>query len=491
MVRNHTSQKGFSLLELLLAIGLFVMVLLAVFNILQSFAERELARSTNKYMTTVAEATRQILSNISSFNALYDAARATGGGYQLIADSTAGAADNIASPTGRFVIGGVTIQASRLLNSQFSQTSPLRSQIRVLLRIADDPTTEADTRALEVMVVTRTPRPDGLVRLAASEAGPSGGWVRTYTGKNTAVMQNAFGSWRVTPSVGLQATNWYTADLQGNLVSETDGSYLVNYSYVNREDKISDYLYRREDTDNAGRRNTMNGPLNLGGNDIIGADDVNVGNGGSAVPFVTADVVSDSCAGDVLCVNGTGIIKGAATIGGTMVVDGSALVANSMNAQTMRVQNGLTSAQRTAYGAQGLMVVDGTNGTQDTVQVGGNATFNDGVTSGTGTIGNITAATTTVADGGTFVTNTITNTRRITSTTTSAGSLSVDHQLKAGIVSSGNINVTGRTGTIDIRNSNNLVYGTNASPRTLVAPKINVNNLSISNFGTCNTGCGQ
>jgi len=490
MVRNNTTQKGFSLLELLLAIGLFVMVLLAVFNILQSFAERELARSTNKYMTTVADATRQILSNISSFNALYDAARATGGGYQLIADSTAGAANNIASPTGRFVIGTTTIQASRLLNSQFTQTSPLRSQIRILLRIADDPLTEADTRALEVLVVTRTPRPDGLVRLAASEAGPAGGWIRTYTGKNTARMQNSFGSWNVNPSNGLQATNWYINDLQANLVSGTDGSYLVNYSYVNREDKISDYLYRREDTDNAGRRNTMNGPLNLGGNDIIGADDVNVGNG-VAVPFVTADAVSDNCAGDVVCVNGTGIIKGSSTIGGTMVVEGSALVANSMNAQTMRVQNGLTAAQRNTYGAQGLMVVDGTNGTQDTVQVGGNATFNDGVTSGTGNLGNITAATTTIADGGTFVTNTITNTRRITSTTTSAGFLSVDNQLKAGIVSSGNINVTGRTGTIDIRNSNNLIYGTNAAPRTLVAPKINVNNLSIGQFGYCGTGCGQ
>lgn len=494
MKRN--SQKGFSLLELILTVGIFMMLMIAVFNLLQTFAERELARSTHKYMSTVAQAMDQILDNVDNFNALYNAARGTGGGYQLIADSTAPAPDNI---TKNFQVGGVWIQASRLLNSQFRQLSPLRSQVRILLRISDNPATEADTRALEVFVVTATPRPDGVVRLVANTAGAAGGFIRTYGVKNTAVIQSAYNSWNVTPSAGLQATPWYTNELLPSLNSDTQGSYVVHYAYHNLEDKTGDYLYRVADTDNVGvpakNRNTMHGPINVGGNDIIGADDVNIGSNGFGQNLVgsVGGAVHPDCTGNVLCVNGTGVIKGGANVASNLTVNGNATIADSMNAQTMRVQNGLSATDRTTYGAQGLFVVDGTGNQQDNIIVQNNANFMDGLTSDSGVIAGLTDSTTVaLPDGAVYNTGTISNTRRITSTTISTNSLSVDHQLRAGEVTGGNVSVTsGRTAAIDITGSDNLIYGTAATPKTLIAPRVNVRRMQVDSFGACDSGCGN
>lgn len=492
MTRKHAT-SGFSLLELLLSVAVFTSLMLAVFNLLQTYAERELARATTKYMTTVAQAMDQILSNIDNFNALYQAAIDTGGGYQLIADSAAPAADNIAKT---FVVNGTTIQASRLLNRQFRMSSPLRSEVRILLRVADDPTVTTDTPALDVLIATARPRPDAIVRRAASDASYAGGVIRTYNTKADAEVVHSFGSWRFKPAEGLQATNWFNSELRSSLNSEIDGSYLVYYTYANVENKAGDYLYRVPDPDPALRRNTMYGAFNLGGNDIVGIDDMNIGNDGTARAFAMGQAgVPDDCDDTVLCVNGTGILKGSGTVGGTMVTHGSALVADSLSAQTMRVQNGLDASDKETYGAQNLFVVDGNGndggGSQDTVHVTGDATFMDGATVLNGNLETTTGVTYSMPEGGETRVNTITNTRRISASDIQGGNLAVDHQLRSGIVSGGSVNITGRTGAIDVTDSSNFQYGSAGTPRTLSAPKINVQSLSVSNFGACTQGCGQ
>jgi len=493
MMKTRAASSGFSLLELLLSVGVFTAIMLAVFNLLQTYAERELARSTTKYMTTVAEAMDQILDNIDNFNALYNAAIATGGGYQLIADSAAPAGDNIAKT---FTIGGTTIQASRLLNRQFRMVSPIRSEVRILLRVADDETSTADTPALDVIIITATPRPDPIVRRAASDSSYAGGVIRTYGSKSTAEIVHSFGSWRIRPSQGLQATPWYTNELQGSLDSFTDGSYLAYYTYANIENKAGDYLYRVPDPDTINRRrNTMYGAFNLGGNDVIGIDDMNIGNA-TPVPFVNGEAnVPDDCENSVLCVNGTAVLKGSGSVAGTMTTNGSALISDSLSAQTMRVQNGLDDDQRQDFGAQSLFVVDGNGndggGAQDTVHVTGDAVFEDGGTVSQGNLVSTVGTTVTMPDGGELQTHTITDTNRISANNIQGGTLTVDDQLRAGVISGGNVAVTGRTGVIDINDSTNFQFGTAAVPRSIPAYKVNVQDLSISNFGACTVGCGQ
>lgn len=493
MMKRRNPARGFSLLELLLALAVFATLMMAIFTLLQSYAEKELARSTNKYMTNLAKAMTQILSNVDNFNALYLAARdSAGGGYQLIADASAPAVDNIAK---NFRVGTIWIQGSRLLNDNITQNTPMHTTAKILLRVADtDPMSDADGRALEVLIVTSDPRSITVVHRAASEAGPAGGYIDTYAAKASARVRHSYGSWSVDLSSRLQGTSWYQSSLRGSLNSQTDGSYLVNYTYFTLADQVGDYLYRMPDPDPSAKLNTMYGPLNLGGNNIIGADDINIGNSGSAAVFTSS--VASPCQGGVLCVNGTGIIKGAASVGRTMQLSGSALIADSMTATTMRLQNGLSAADKTNYAAQNQFVVDGRGndggGNQDEINISGVGTFNDGVTATTGSLGEITANTMTIPDPGILTTGTISNTRRLSSTTSSGNSLYVDHQLKAGIVANGPVNVTGgRIGALDVKNSQNLFYGTAASPRTLTPSKTNLKSLSISNFGSCSTGCGQ
>lgn len=503
MMKKTRTQEGFSLLELLLSVGVFAGIMLAVFHLLQTYAERELARATDKYMTSVAQAMDQILDNVDNFNALYNLARSNNG-YQLVADATMPNANNIAklfsvtyTPQGGGPAATVWIQPSRLLNNQVRTLSPLRSDVRILLRVADDPAITTDYPALDVLIVTATPKPDAIVRLAANSSSYAGGVIRTYGSKATAEMSSSFGSWRILPSQGLQGTAWYQSELQNSLNSVTQGSYLVYYTYANSEQKSGDYLYRITDPDGTLRRNTMYASLNLGGNDIVGIDDINIGNDGSAIPYVSGETgVSTDCANSVLCVNGTAALKGSGTVTGTMVTNGSALVADSLSASRMRVQNGLSAADKQTYGAQNLFVVDGNGndggGSQDTVHVTGNATFTDGGTVLNGNLDTTTGTTVTMPEGGIHQTDSIVA-RRISSSDIDANNLVASHQLRSGIVEGGAVTVNGRSGVIDIRDSRDMQYGfgTGANTKTLSAARVNIQTLSVSSFGACTSGCGQ
>lgn len=496
MMRGQKHNAGFSLLELLLSMGVFFAMMMAIFMLLQTYAERELARSANKYMASVADATRDMLSNVDNFNALYAAAVAAGGGYQLIADASAPAQDNIAKD---FQVGGIWIQGSRTLNARFGSNSPLRSPVRILLRVADDPSISTDIPAFDMMVVTSTPRPDSVVRRAASEGGASGGYIRTYSSKSDAEVVNSFGSWKFALGSGLQSTTWYSTELRSSLNSQIDGSYLAYYKYVNLEDVGGDYLYRVKDFDPTLKRNTMYGDFNIGGNDIYGGDNINIGNSGSAKPFTTSDAdpgVPADCKDNVLCVNGTGIVKGSGTIGGMLTTEGSALIADSAGVRNMRLQNGLSDTQKSDYGAQSMFVVDGNGndggGNQDEIDVTHNAKFVDGATVNAGNLKDTTGVTLTMPDGGIYNTKTITNTRRVSGTTVNAKDFVVNDQLKAGIVQGGDVTaVQGRSGVIDIRQSRDLIYGAAGTNRTITAPKISIGEMNISTFGNCVQGCGS
>lgn len=499
MMNRPLHHKGFSLLELLLALSIFTSVMMGVMQLLQTYTERELARATNRYMMSVLEAAKETLSNPNNFQALYEAAAAAGGGYQLIADEAAPAQDNLLKD---FVIttvptGSVTIQATRMLSERFTQNSPIRSQVRILLRIADNPPpVETDVRALEIFVVTRTPRPDSIVQKTANEGGYYGGYIRTYATKATALMDNSFNGWRVQPSSRLAATNWYTNDLLAALDSNVQGSYLVYYNYINLADIASDYLYRTPDPSAARQLNTMYGPINLGGNDIIGADDVYIGNGATTQTFAAGSVATE-CEGGVLCVEGANFVKGSATVGGNMTVTGSALVADSADMQNLRIENGLPvddgspGSERQLYAAQGLFVVDGAEdggggGVTDSVTVTGLSTFEDGMAiDGTGTLGVITGTNVAMPENGILQASTIPSARRISAQNVNLDSLSTAGTVKAETVTGGNIDVTGRTGVIDIKEMEDLQYGAAATPRTLNAPRLRVERLYTQRFGAC------
>lgn len=490
MMKKTTRTHGFSLLELLLSVFVFATLLMAVFGMMQYFAQRELARASTKYMATVADAMSQILDNVNSFNALYTAASNNGGVYVLSADTanSAPAQDNIAKG---FTAGtgpsSAYIQKSRLLNESFrSANSPLRTPVSIILRIANDPTGK---RGFDILIVTNTARPDDIVRMAAGIAGEAGGSLRTYGGKAAGRINSAYGSWSI-PLSTLAGTTWYTS-LPATLDSSDDGSFLTYYRYANIDDKSGDYLYRRPQTDPS--LNTMYGSFNIGGNDIVGADDLTIGNhpNGRALSVSDPKPAPAACDGNVLCVNGTTALKGSGTIGGVLITNGSALVADSINANEMRIQNGLQPAQRAEYRAENLLVVDGTGNAQDTIEVGDNAHFRDGGTVQGANFQAMSIVNATMPEDGAFQTDNLTNNRRITSSSIDANRLNVTDQLKAGQVVGGPVTVSGRTGVIDITNVQDIEYGSQALPRSISTPVMHVKTLNVQSFGACGSGCGQ
>ncbi len=506
MMKRNATQAGFSLLELLLATVVFFAVLLSIFQVMQDYAEREAGRTAGKYMTTIADAMDQVLSKVENFQILYNAAVANGGGLQLIADANEPAAFNIAKD---FQIGGRWIQRSRLLNANFRYESPLRSQVRILLRVADN-IVPGDAPAFDIFIVTATPRPDGIVRRAALESGAAGGVIRSYGAKGVATATSIYDSWRIRMSAGLTSTNWYQNELRNSLDTTTDGSYFVYYRYSNVASIAGDYLFRVADPDGTGERNRMHAVLNAGGNDIIGADDVNIGTGNAAAGrYTNADAtsgeVNPSCVDSTLCVNGTAALKGAGIIAGNMTTTGSALIADSLRSATMNVDNKLGASERSTYGAEGQFVVDGNGndggGVTDRVILDTGLT-RAGATVQNGTLNNTEATTLTMPGGGILTTNNILNTRRVSSAAVDVSTLTVTDDLRAGAVTAGEVVNGARTGVIDIYDTKNMIYGSDSRQRTLNVPRLTISEgsgsvgttatgMRLQEFGNCNIGCGD
>lgn len=498
----HRHSNGFSLIETLVALFIFSTLLITMFHLLQDLAEREKARGMAKYMVTTARAMEQLLDDPKNFEIFYEAAMANGGGYQTLADSSSFQEhDNIAKDA-EIISTGKWIQASPVLGTNFSRRNPFGSYTRIFLAISDDMTDPNDPEGLDIMIVTDGRYNNRLMRLVAQYAGPGGGWINgyidgdwnnsQYTDKADAMAVGEYGNWKLRLADRLQSIAWYIGDPLDPSGSLKPGSktigYPVYYSHVDLDDKTGDYLYRHADADTT--RNTMYAALNLGGNNILGADDVVIGDAAAAKGFDATSAPVPECEGSVLCVNGTAVVNGSAYIGGAMTVNGNARIADTASVGALRLQNGLSAGNQAAYDANNLLVVNGPNSTQDLVTVTGDAALNGGATiSGAGTVnGKVDAATVTVASGNSLSAANITGAASMFASQVNTGGLNVTKNLETGVVADGDVTVTGTTTVAtDIQDTANLV----SNGGSISAGQLNINSMSISNFGTCTSGCGQ
>lgn len=494
---TRRQSRGFSLLEVILALGVFVVMMTGIVAIMRDFTEREVARSTAAYMTNIMTAMTDILSNPTNFLTLYHASVEAGGAYELIVDGSAGAptADNIMREMSLMTTGmggTVVIAPTSRLNPNFTDVSPLRSRVRILLRPANPAGTAP---ALEVLVVTRDPRPYSVIQKAASAGHMAGGFIDSYAGKGNARIRNAFAGWELNISSGIGVTNWYTNDLPENLDARLDGSFLAYYSFFSYSTVTSDYLFRVLDPHPSRELNTMYVPLNMNGNNVLGVDDLNIGNDSMGTPFVAAGGFDPLCDGTRLCVNGTAIVKGSAVVGSNMTVRGNAMIGDSATVNALRIENAMSDTERLAYGAQGHLMVDSSSSgsTNDIVTVRTTALFEDGAVVQAGNMGDVYTIGLTMPPGGTYTTGTGLA-HRISGSAISANQFHAEGPVRAGAVTGGNTRITAtnpaaRTGVIDVNNMTHMQIGETATPTTAVAPaqvpRLNVQRLSISRFGAC------
>lgn len=290
---QNASRGGFTLLELLLSIVIFGGIMFAIIQILQDYAKYELARSTADYTETVAEAVESSLTrDMNVFLAFYNDILDTYGSGLGVAEGKSHCSSNtcaleypLVSTTGfnfrdggtiDFTEGGVTtsfnVPKSTVLNENFRDTNPLKSPIRIILSIANNPGAPNTIPALHVMVASTQRTADENVRYAASEAGSGGGWLRGGT-----QIQSAYGAWSFDVSdfndTGA-ATSWADIVTADPPQPNGQGTYFMYYRYINYQDSSGDYLYRQQQSNP--ELHTMYSSINMGNNDIIGADNITV-----------------------------------------------------------------------------------------------------------------------------------------------------------------------------------------------------------------------
>jgi hypothetical protein len=532
---NHNA-KGISLLEMLLALGTITGLMIAMMNILADFAQRDMARAQAKYMATIANAAKEILRNPEYFEALYAAAFINDGGFEMAAENGLGHStdNNIAIgftlpaiTTGPYSMPEVTIQKSTMLNDNIKRLSPLGSQLRILLRITDDMTDtddKNDPRGLEIIVAPNARYDNKMTMRIAQYLGPAGGWINGYrdgditlTGANfnyrtntinLALPKSIYGLWsfRVlgTGNDGsLENTSWFDAPAPALGFVGRNGarttSYAIHYNYMTLEDTVGDYLYRRRDaTDTTGRKNTMYGNLNIGGNNIIGADDVIVGE--SNKPFDATNGPAALCDGNVVCLRDSAVVKGSAYVGGTMTVNGDVQVADRANIQVINLRNAMNDANKTTYEANNNFIVDGTGAADDTIEVVNRVDIQDGMDVGTATFSErVRSNVVRVNDGGTFTTGSVgqelgnltttpkLNRMRVTGAAT-VNNFEAMSTLNTDALNADRVRGVGATTATF---SSDIQTGTLAVGGTLTTDVSDIDDMSISDFGTCTTGCGD
>lgn len=454
---RKTAQAGFTLLELLLSVSVAAVLLLGITSLLQNVARNELAANAAEHIAQIGEAVEAILQEEEFFDVLHD--RAVAPGFTAV---------NIYElpfsylTVGNDFGGGVVLEPSSLLGQNFNIRSPLKTEVTILLEVAD---TSPGARALNVVVVTDDAVNKDMVVKTAREVGAQGGYL--FDDPVIALndpLQGAFGIWRV-ELADLSGSPWHTA-VSGAGLSSDDG-YLAYYSYVNEEDILGDYLYRtpkftRPDL------HRMQANLNMGNYNLEGADNVYV----SGDMTVSQDVI----------VQGALAVLGDTTFDGDFAVDGG-----RVRAQNMGVGNtALTPAARSAYGVDGSQIV-----VQDQLTIANNADValaraNDVTTAG------LNAETIEVdsvnVNGGDVEVNSISG--LAATVINNAGDLNLQNEVRANrllLSNAGGVaysQATSDLGVITFSGGDVEVNGTFSAPRI-----DNAGNVDFDRFGTCDDGC--
>jgi len=441
---TNSHRNGFSLLEILLTTGLLSVLLIVIFNILQNYAEDVLARSTAEYYGTINTALEQTLENPDYFNRIYNLASAE--------------PNNILELTLNDLVNGFgsapdnLIPALSMINSSFQNRNPYGAQSNIFIRVASNTGNPDAARALEIIIASTQRLDQRRLRNTASKMKSYGGY---YSGSNVSALTPditaSYGSWGFSQN-NLSGTDWF-ATVNSNPPSADEGGYLVHYKHINYDDVAGDYLYRNR-VDGDADLNTMYTDLDLGNNNILGVDNMNVD--------------------DELNLSAKAIVNGSMTVGGSATFNQADFTANN----ALNITNNAT-INGNGSGVTGNMTVQGN------VLVDGDASFSDRLSArsalfsgGLGTAGTISSQT---IEAGSVQSSTLNVTEVIGNNTT----IAVTGNLNAGNVSTSNLTITnGELITDDISLRGNTTIEGN-----LTGYDMDINSLSVEAFGQCEKGC--
>jgi prepilin-type N-terminal cleavage/methylation domain-containing protein len=471
MSNTRDTEKGFTLLEMLLTVTVLGSALLLVSNILQQSARGAFYKSNAGYMDSIMDVALDYVDDVTNFNIIYsqiDAAPVTVMEVPIYA--TAG----VVNPLG-FALesGAATLQPHPgISGSGVSDTSPFKQNVTVLYRNITAVPTEP---AIEVVVALLGPIPERDLREAAQALGAGGAYISTIDiggclpAGCAATVQDAFGG-NNNVQTNVYAGTRLLAALGATPPSAANGGYLLYRRTVTLNEIAGDYLYRTPQLANP-QLNRMETDLDLANNNIVGVDNMAVSGAGGL------NVLSDLHAqGSVFTTGAMQVQGGDLSVVGDVAVQGDIdMTPGYDTAQpNINVPPQSVSVGRTYTSAGNL------NAAQD-VRVANTAAVNGDLQSASIQGENINVGgTLDVAIAGGGAPNGI-----FTQNLTAQGDVTVNDVTRAGnLVTDQPLAINGNLGALEVLTEDIAVGG------DLDTQIINMNGpASISNLKECNIGC--
>lgn len=303
--RTPSTQSGFTLLEMLLSVGILGLVMVGLSAITNDMIQQRIAQSAGQQMTRMAEITEDVILRTAPviFGNTSALISTGGGGYP--GDALRALQNN-----------GFPIQDSnfRIANSPAD----------VVVGLDND--TANSTLMVRVLVILKKPFPLTKATKIARAIGGRGGIIRSdFPGQ----IRSAFGNWTYTPANGV-ATN-----ISPYMNPPAGEAYVVaNISYA-ESDKRGPYLAREG---GGSGENVMHTDLIMNGNSISNVKDIDVGT-------LTA---TKAARFDELAVNGQANFQGGIDANSNVIVKGDLSVTDgdlSVTNGDLQVPGGNISAK--------------------------------------------------------------------------------------------------------------------------------------------------
>lgn len=249
---NGQPEDGFTLLELLLSLGVITIIIMSLVQISNNWSKSQQERLVARHMAIVTAAAEAFINN--RFTEVFNA---TAGGPIDIP------LDNIATPHGLFLKeNGIFLPAA------FNATNNMNQVASVIVRRVS-----VTPNRVEAVVVTggRLVDDNRLMNVARLLSEKGGFITAIPRGSCTAAtICSVANSWS-TNLANFTGTAWRTA----NTATVAGGGFLASYiGEVEASDGVGPYMYRSEIIAGNPNPNTMRTDLDMNGNTIIGADDV-------------------------------------------------------------------------------------------------------------------------------------------------------------------------------------------------------------------------
>ncbi len=281
-MKNRKQENGFTLLEMLLAVGVLAASLLLITRLFEDTARGALYEKNRVFFDSVMGASMDMVDTMSEFDTVYALLQTQPAGVMEIPLTN----DPVNAGVNPFNISVQTGSAAQNIrpsttfaNTNFIETGPIGTRISVVMQALDDLGDPNDERSIGVFVVGLDPISERDLRAASSALGAGGGFISVVEERPglclpagcTNTIRSIHNSWQVDASA--MAGVRFGVQITGTPADTVNGGYLAAFRFISESEIAGDYLYRLPQLTRP-ELNTMNTDILMSGNNIVGVDNI-------------------------------------------------------------------------------------------------------------------------------------------------------------------------------------------------------------------------